>query len=129
MRVYTGILLTAALLATSNSASTASDTPPSVLREATKKAEGFRHKIPFIYGNMAGTLVITIEPGRLRLTGEEDPVLNGTEMVNLTRIKDLESGGEDRTLFGSAILWNYVLNILEIKFLLRVIKKFAGAFS
>ncbi|CAI5724124.1 unnamed protein product [Hyaloperonospora brassicae] len=129
MRVYPGILLTAALLATSNSASTASDTPPSVSREAAEKAGGFRHKIPFIYGNMTGTLVITIEPGSLRLTGKEDPVMNGTQMVNFTRIKDLESGGEDRTLFGSAILWNYVLNILEVRYLLRVIKKFAGVFS
>ncbi|KAH7491413.1 uncharacterized protein KRP23_336 [Phytophthora ramorum] len=116
MRVSQVLLAaTATLLATSADVATASDAAVAAKTKSSAATneipELFVKKIPFKYGNVTGTMVITIDPDSLREVDDDSASTDASKVYDFTQSDESGSDAEERALFGSKLLERIVLAV------------------
>ncbi|KAL4086566.1 hypothetical protein PRIC1_014272 [Phytophthora ramorum] len=116
MRVSQVLLAgTVTLLAASADVATASDTAVAAKTKSSAATnevpELFVKKIPFKYGNVTGTMVITIDPDSLREVDDDSASTDASKVYDFTQFDESGSEGEERALFGSKLLETIVLAV------------------
>ncbi|KAH7491418.1 uncharacterized protein KRP23_341 [Phytophthora ramorum] len=104
---------TVTLFATSADVATASDAAVAAKTKSSAVTneipELFVKKIPFKYGNVTGTMVITIDPDSLREADDDSASTDASKVYDFTQSDESGSDAEERALFGSKFMESLVL--------------------
>ncbi|KAL4115163.1 hypothetical protein PRIC2_014057 [Phytophthora ramorum] len=114
MRVSQVLLAaTVTLLAASADLTIASDATVAAKTKSSaatnEVSELFLKKIPFKYGNVTGTMVITIDPDSLREVDDDSASTDASKVYDFTQSDESGSDAEERALFGSKLMESLVL--------------------